>query len=81
MLAYLAAAGIGPEQCLGIARVLAIRSEGGGEGETSYTFSRVTGVHVFHPAGLGAGVVDQMKRSRPLDLPRRIAAGHPRRSR
>ena len=49
VLAYLVAAGIGPEQCLGIARSLVIRSEGGGEGETSYTFSRVTGAHRSTP--------------------------------
>ena len=47
--------GVGPERCLGIARSLEIRSIGGGDGETSHTISRVTGVHAFHPAGLGAG--------------------------
>ena len=67
-LAYLASAGIGPDQCLGIARSLAIKHEGGGDGDTSYTFSRATGVHVFHPAGMGDGVLDQMQRNRPLDV-------------
>ena len=73
VLAYLAAAGIGPERCLGIARSLSIRHDGGGEGESSYTFSRVTGVHAFHPAGIGAGVFERMKQERPIDL----AAGSP----
>ena len=74
-LAYLAAAGVGPEQCLGIARSLAIRGVGGGDGESSYTFTRVTGAHVFHPPGAGAGVIDRMKQSRPLALPAGAPAG------
>ena len=69
VLHYLARAGIGPEHCLGIARHLLINSTGGGDGQQSATLSQVTGVYAFHPAGLGAGVVEQMTGQRPLPLP------------
>jgi hypothetical protein len=68
-LAYLTSSGVGPERCLGIARSLEIRSIGGGDGETSHTISRVTGVHALHPAGLGAGAFDRMKQAMPIDVP------------
>jgi hypothetical protein len=67
-LAYLGRAGIGPERCLGIARSLDIahRSGGGDEGSHSYTVSQVTGVHAFHPNGLGGGAFDDLRAERPL---------------
>lgn len=65
-LAYLGRAGAGPEDCLGIARALSIRGHGGGEGATSYTVTQVTGVHAFHPAGLGPDVFKELKSERPL---------------
>ena len=73
-LGYLERAGIGPEQCLGIARSLDIAQRGGGdEGSQSYTVSQVTGVHAFHPDGLGGSVFDELRRERPLAAP--AAAG------
>ena len=66
-LAYLERAGIGPEQCLGISRFLEIsHHSGSSEGSTSYTVTRVTGVHAFHPRGLGAGAFDALRSERPL---------------
>jgi hypothetical protein len=63
-LEYLARADIGPERCLGVARSLEI-SQRGAEGAT-HTISRVTGVHAFHPGGLGAGVFEALRSERPL---------------
>jgi hypothetical protein len=70
-LAYLARAGVGSERCLGIARSLDIAQRGGGGdgGSQSYTVSQVTGVHAFHPAGLGDGVFDALRAERPLPAP------------
>ena len=69
-LAYLERAGIGPEQCLGIARSLDIAQRGGGdEGSQSYTVSQVTGVHAFHPDGLGGRAFDELHGERPLEAP------------
>ncbi len=65
-LAYLSRAGIGSEECLGIARMLKIQDHGGGEDSVSSTVSQVTGVHAFHPQGLGAGVFEQLRGERPL---------------
>jgi hypothetical protein len=63
-LEYLARAGIGPESCLGIARSLEIAHRGA-EG-SAHTITRVTGVHVFHPAHLGTGVFESLRAERPL---------------
>lgn len=65
-LAYLGHAGLGPEQCLGISRLLQIGQAGGGEGETSYTLAKVTGVHAWHVAGLADGVFDRLRAARPI---------------
>lgn len=67
-LAYLLQAGIGPEQCLGIARHLSIRNHGGGDDGIGSTPSLVTGVHVFQPAGLGASALEQLRAACPLPL-------------
>jgi hypothetical protein len=70
-LAYLGRAGIGPEQCLGIARSLDISQRGGGgdEGSSSYTVTQVTGVHAFHPDGLAGRAFDELRDERPLAAP------------
>jgi hypothetical protein len=69
-LAYLGRVGIGPEQCLGIARSLDISHRSGGEeGSQSYTVTQVTGVHAFHPEGLGDGALDGLRAERPLAAP------------
>lgn len=65
-LAYLVRAGIGPEQCLGIARALRVTTHGGDGANASYTVSQVSGVAVFHPRELGSGVFEQLRRERPL---------------
>ncbi len=52
-VALLAAAGIGPEQTLGIARRITMRGFGGGEEGSNELYSYVTGMQVFHPAGIG----------------------------
>jgi hypothetical protein len=64
-LEYLARAGVGPELCLGIARSLEIATHGGGEGTSNHTITRVTGVHAFHPSGLGVGVFEELRAERP----------------
>jgi hypothetical protein len=63
-LAYLTRAGIGPERTLGISRFIKVHQTG--EESGSATASYVTGVHVWHPEGLGAGVVEQLAAARPL---------------
>lgn len=63
-LEYLARAGIGPDRCLGVARSLEIAHRG--HDGASYTIARVTGVHAFHPGGLGAGVFEALRSERPL---------------
>ncbi|HWI73636.1 MAG TPA: hypothetical protein VNT55_16885 [Baekduia sp.] len=62
-LAYLTRAGIGPEQTLGISRFLAIHQTG--DEHSSATASYVTGVHVWHPHGLGEGVLEALAAERP----------------
>ena len=68
-IAYLAAAGLGPEHTLGIARHLDIQTYRQGESSSSDPIVLVTGVHVLHPSGSGAGAVDQIRQRRPIDLP------------
>jgi hypothetical protein len=75
-LAYLAYASVPPEQCLGIARHLEINNHSDGDNDGGgYTLSRVTGVHVFHPAGLGGDVYARMEGGRPLALESGTPAG------
>jgi len=73
-LAYLAYAGIAPEQCLGIARHLVINNHGDSE-SGSWTISQVTGVHVFHQPGLGDDVYKRMEGNQPLTLEPGTPAG------
>lgn len=67
-LAYLARAGIGPERCLGIVRLLDIRGHGGGEeSSASVTVTQVTGVHALHPAdGAAERALAALRAERPL---------------
>ncbi len=74
-LAYLAYAGIAPEQCLGIARHLEINQHSAGEDSGSWTISQVMGVHVFHAAGLGDDVYKRMDGGKPLTLEAATPAG------
>lgn len=73
-ITLLAAAGIGPERCTGVARSFVSRTGGGGEGEPAWAVAGVDGVNVFHPAGGAmAGALDQLRSARPIVL----AAGPP----
>lgn len=67
-LEFLGRAGIGPEQCLGIARTLDISQRGGEseEGSSSITLSQVTGVQAFHPDGAASRAFDELRAERPL---------------
>jgi hypothetical protein len=66
-VAALAAAGVGPEETLGIARHLTARRYGQGEDGPNDLISHVTGMHVFRPGSPGADVFEQLPR--PIDLP------------
>jgi hypothetical protein len=66
-LAYLSAAGLGPERCLGISRTLAVAQASGGETDTSYIVSHVTGVLAWHPAGSGDGALERLRAARPIE--------------
>lgn len=74
-VAYLAAAGVGPEQTLGIARHLIIQRHTQGEDSTSDPIVQVAGMHVLHPSGPGAAALDQIRHGRPIDLPMSSAPG------
>lgn len=70
---YLRAGDLGPEQCLGIARRVAVDASGGGGGEDGggsdpYVLVGVTGVVVLHPTGLAVGALDRMRSARPLQV-------------
>ncbi|KRA39039.1 MULTISPECIES: hypothetical protein [unclassified Nocardioides] len=70
---YLRAGDLGPEQCLGIARRVAVDASGGsggddGGGSDPYVLAGVTGVVVLHPTGLAVGAVDRMRATRPLQV-------------
>jgi hypothetical protein len=69
-LEYLRAADLGPEQSLGIARFVEVDAASGSSdsGGGTYVVVGVTGLVVLHPAGLGAGIADQMKAHRPLQV-------------
>jgi hypothetical protein len=67
-LAYLAGAGVGPEQTLGVSRFLDIHHEPTSDEETSYTASYVTGMHVWHPADLGGAAAAELRAHRPLPV-------------
>jgi len=69
-LDYLRAADLGPEQCLGIARLPQVdaasgSSEGGGG---TYVVIGVAGLVVLHPSGLGGGVAARLQAQRPLQV-------------
>jgi hypothetical protein len=66
-LAFLGHAGIGPELCLGISRMLQI-AQAGGDDDTGYTIAQVVGVHAWHAPHVGAGVFDRLRAERPLSV-------------
>lgn len=67
-LAYLADAGIGPEQTLGISRFVTTHPAPTSDESTSLTASYITGLHVWHPQGAGGGARDRLTAQRPLTL-------------
>lgn len=72
-LEYLRFADLGPEQCLGLTRQLAVDASGGGGGAEGgggapYVLIGVTGLLVLHPAGTGAGAHERMSSARLLQV-------------
>lgn len=69
-LEYLRAADLGPEHCLGIARVPEVEASGGSAegGSDPYVVIGVTGLVVLHPSELGAGVAARMETQKPLQV-------------
>jgi hypothetical protein len=66
-IAYCRLAGLGPERCLGFARhVDMVRRQWGDEDEEIRT--RVTGIHVLHPAGAGGDAFDRLSADTPIPL-------------
>lgn len=68
-VAYCKWAGVGPEQCLGIARHPNFVAQRWNSSEDSSPITpRVVGVHVLHAPGLGEGMVQKMAASAPIPL-------------
>jgi hypothetical protein len=67
-LAYLGLAGLGPERTLGISRFLTIHHDSTGSESSSHTASYVTGVHVWHSAGMGTEAYSRLTASRPFAI-------------
>ncbi|GAA4816192.1 hypothetical protein ACFQ0K_07765 [Nocardioides caeni] len=62
-------ADLGPEQCLGIARQIAVDAQSGGdESSTPHVLVGVTGVLALHPAGTAAGALARMQAAAPLQV-------------
>jgi hypothetical protein len=67
--AYCLWAQVGPEQCLGMARFgNFIARQWDYSEDTGPITPQVVGIHVFHRAGLGEGMVDKMAQSAPIPL-------------
>jgi hypothetical protein len=66
--AFLTAAHVGPEHCLGVARGIRTKDRSGGEDTEGSTMIQVTGVHVFGPPALGDHVRDQFAAAAPIPL-------------
>lgn len=73
-LAYLARAGIAPEQTLGVARHCTIESYGDQDSRSHMT-AQVVGVHAFHSAAVGGAVAREMAAAMPLTLDARPPDG------
>ncbi|MCB1039390.1 MAG: hypothetical protein KDA94_07670 [Acidimicrobiales bacterium] len=78
-IAYLAAAGIGPDRTLGLARGMRVRSVGAdAEGNGAETVADVTGIHVLHAAPSLASpastTFDAWSATKPVEVP---PSGHP----
>lgn len=72
-LEYLRFADLGSEQCLGLARQVAVDASGGsggseGGGSSPYVLIGVTGLLALHPAGTGAGAQERMAAARLLQV-------------
>lgn len=71
-ITLLQAAGLGPESCCGVTRLLRTFSESGGDSESggeSYTWIQVLGTQIFGPPGLGDDARAQLAAAAPLALP------------
>jgi hypothetical protein len=71
---YCRRAGIGPERCLGIARHSEFIRPSWGQEEAPMT-TRVIGVHVLHPAGIGGDTLPRMAAEAPLPVGVQDVAG------
>ncbi|WP_183099759.1 hypothetical protein [Nocardioides pelophilus] len=70
-LEYLRAADLGPEQCLGVARLPEVDAGSSGSGDgggTPYVVIGVGGLVVLHPSEVGVGVGAQLQAQRPLQV-------------
>ncbi|KAA1415483.1 hypothetical protein F0U44_21100 [Nocardioides humilatus] len=68
-LDYLRAAGLGPERCLGVARLVDVdATSGDSESGGTYVMVGVTGLVVFHPVEHGGGAHAQLQSQRPLQV-------------
>lgn len=61
-------ADLGPEQCLGVAREIAVDADSGDEESRSSIIIGVTGVLALHPAGAAPGVFERMQASAPMPM-------------
>ncbi len=72
-LAYCLHAGIGPERCVGLARISEFRAlQGGGDDGPDPIRSLVKGIVAIHPQGAD-GAFERMRAGAPLDLPTDVA--------
>lgn len=67
-LAYLDRAGIGPEATIGVSRMLVTQHQEAGGENSSLTASYVTGVYVWHAAGVGGPATEQLREQRPITI-------------
>lgn len=68
-ITLLASAGLGPEHCLGVARVLRTRDQGDSEQSSGYTAISVGGAAVFGPATFGDPDRERLAGAAPMALP------------
>lgn len=74
-ITMLASAGLGPEHCLGIARIIATADRDGGDDSAGYTAINVTGAAVFGHPSLGDHSRDALAGAAPMSLPVGAPAG------
>lgn len=68
-VAYLAGAGVGPEDCLGLARLPRVAASTGDDLASGYALIGAEGLLVLTPAGRADGMLERMRAARPLPVP------------